>query len=462
MTLKIMTNCMETALRKIAIFAYKLALKLHKISKPIFTLLPPSWQYYLKQYYRISVAKALFSAFEKIKIEGKAIFYYNDSYNNHICAKNLLAGAGIVGFANGGMGLGHQSRSIFQALFAQNINTCLVDCGFVSYHHNNHHDTTFNEHIKSHNPYRCGIFSVTSNIIMTLYHSLGYKAFKNRYNIHYGAWELAKYPTIWLSSANLMHEFWAMSTFVQQSVQSKVPIPVLFMPYAIDFIIPSIKNRSKFNLPENKFLFIFTFDMSSLCSRKNPCATIKAFQLAFSTKEKDVGLVLKFVTIRDDKKHKAEKQKILKLINNHHSIYVIDKILSDSEIKELIFCCDVYISLHRAEGFGMGMAQAMKMGKPVIATNYSGNTDFTKPETACVVDYKLVPIKPDEFCLYEPGQVWAEPEIEHASEYMKKLYYDNDFYHKTASAGKQFIDQNYNNTLIGQRFLSRLLLLGVI
>ena len=131
-------------------------------------------------------------------------------------------------------------------------------------------------------------------------------------------------------------------------------------------------------------------------------------------------------------------------------------------MRGLINLCHVYVSLHRSEGFGRGMADAMKMGKAVIATNYSGNTDFTTPDTACMVDYSLIEVNPDDYVHYEPGQIWADPYIEHASSYMKKLFEDSEFYRIKSLLGKEFIDTHYNHHVTGNRFRSRLKEIGVI
>jgi glycosyltransferase involved in cell wall biosynthesis len=124
-------------------------------------------------------------------------------------------------------------------------------------------------------------------------------------------------------------------------------------------------------------------------------------------------------------------------------------------MKSLINCCDVYVSLHRSEGFGIGMAEAMKLGKVVISTNYSGNVDFTNKDTACVVDYRLIPVG-DGYVLPDGKSMWADPDIEHAAFYMKKLYTDSEFYNIISHNGKKFIDTHYNYSVIGNKMKQRL------
>jgi glycosyltransferase involved in cell wall biosynthesis len=118
--------------------------------------------------------------------------------------------------------------------------------------------------------------------------------------------------------------------------------------------------------------------------------------------------------------------------------------------------CDAYISLHRAEGFGLGMAESMYLGKPVIATNYSGNTDFTMPSNVCLVDCDLIPVKPGDYAYYEEGQVWAEPNIEQAAQYMRRLFADRKYAQELGQLAQKFIRQNHNYKTVGDRYNRRL------
>ena len=142
-------------------------------------------------------------------------------------------------------------------------------------------------------------------------------------------------------------------------------------------------------------------------------------------------------------------------------VFLINEVFSREKILGLINVCDVYVSLHRAEGFGIGMAEAMKMGKAVISTNYSGNTDFTLSDNSCLVDYKLIPLKELDY-IYEKGQVWADADVEHAAYYMKKLFDDRAYYDEISSRAKIFIDKNYSSKEISKKYLSRLKILGII
>ncbi|MDX1924355.1 MAG: glycosyltransferase family 4 protein, partial [Rickettsiaceae bacterium] len=320
-------------------------------------------------------------------------------------------------------------------------------------------DKRVEDKIRSSLDYNTNIFVCNGDILALLSHEKS-NLFKKKYNIHYGAWELRKYPEEWMYSINLVDEYWAMSSFLQKSVSDVANIPVIHMPYPVDFEIPTYISRKDFGLPEEKFLFIFTFDLSSLASRKNPYAVIKAFLSAFPSNN-DVGLVIKASSNKKNPDHKKQINDIMDLTKNDSRVHLINEILPRDKILGLINSCDVYVSLHRAEGFGIGMAEAMKMGKVVIATDYSGNTDFTLSDNSCPVDYKLIDLKPLEY-IYEQGKQWADPDIEHASFYMKKLYEDRWYYNKLAKNGKNFIDTHYNAQEIMKAYDARLKILGLI
>ena len=124
-------------------------------------------------------------------------------------------------------------------------------------------------------------------------------------------------------------------------------------------------------------------------------------------------------------------------------------------MRTLMASCDCFISLHRAEGFGRGPAEAMFYGRPVIVTGYSGNMDFTNEDNACIVDYQLIPVGPGEYPFGE-GQLWADPDVEQAAWYMRRVYSDRQFRTRMARAGRQFIHAHHSFAAIGARYRTRL------
>jgi glycosyltransferase involved in cell wall biosynthesis len=156
--------------------------------------------------------------------------------------------------------------------------------------------------------------------------------------------------------------------------------------------------------------------MMSVMERKNPYGLIKAFRTAFPGGE-NVSLVLK--TSFGDR-HPALMYQ-LRTAAEAAGVTVIDAVFTQDETVSLIDMCDCYVSLHRSEGLGLTMAEAMLLGKPVIATSYSGNVDFMTSANSLLVDYELVRLEQD-VPPYEAGCVWAEPSVEHAASLMRRVY----------------------------------------
>ena len=194
------------------------------------------------------------------------------------------------------------------------------------------------------------------------------------------------------------------------------------------------------------------YDTNSVQERKNPKAAINAFQNAFKKEEKEVGLVIK-VNNAEDKM--SEIRDLEKMISEWKNIYLISQNLSKIEVNSLINSCDSFISLHRSEGFGLVIAESMYLGKPVIVTNWSGNTDFTNKENSCSISYDFIELK-ENYGPYEKGNRWAEPNLKESMECMKKLVYNKEFYSEKSKAGKQFIKQNFSDKYIAEIIKKRI------
>jgi glycosyltransferase involved in cell wall biosynthesis len=229
-------------------------------------------------------------------------------------------------------------------------------------------------------------------------------------------WELSRYPDIWLTNLRAMDEVWAPSRFIAKSLQSELGEKAIYMPVALEFAVPAPLPRAKFHLPSDRFLFFFAFDFLSFVERKNPRATIAAFRMAFP-KHGRVGLVLKCVNgaAAPDKFSSFRKE-----FARDPDIFLIDETLTRGDTLALIASMDAVISLHRSEGFGLLIGEAMLLGKPVIATDYSASQDLLSPLTGYPVKFDLIPVRSGQYPFAE-GQIWADPDIEHAAVLMRNL-----------------------------------------
>ncbi|MDF2082844.1 glycosyltransferase family 4 protein [Bacillus pseudomycoides] len=390
-----------------------------------------------------------FSRFNIIKSED-----YLSKQDNTRVSRYLKKGINLVGYARLEVGLGESCRLAARAIQSANIPFGIINypLPFPSM------DLSW-EHKEIKRPlYNVNIFHMNPDLFPAVHKELGDAFFHGRYNIGYWHWELPDIPEEWSSSFKLVDEIWVPSSFVLDSVSKKTNLPVICIPHCIQVECPNDIDRQYFGFPTDRFLFLSMYDIRSVSERKNPVASIKAFQEAFSKDDPSVGLVLKVNGAQNNLK---EIRQIQNLIGDSNNIYLINQTLSRGEINALIQSVDCVISLHRSEGFGLVLTEAMYLEKPVIGTNWSGNTDFMDSENSCPVNYNLVNVGKD-YGPYKPYQIWAEPDIEHAIYYMRKLVSDSLWRDTIAAKGKEVIHKSFSTKVVGQMIRERLAKLNLI
>lgn len=323
-----------------------------------------------------------------------------------------------------------------------------------------HRDFPFMNRIDPHAAYKANIFFLNANEMDDAFTHLGADCYAGRYNIGYWAWELSQFPDAWRGAFRDLDEIWAPSRFIQQAVADKAPCPVVWMPLAVEPITPANMSHADFGLPEDRFLVLFFFDFRSFIQRKNPWAALRAFSTAF---QKDptapVSLVIK---MNGTDACPEDYQAFLESDAVHDPrVILIDRVMNDREIKELVRLCDCFLSLHRSEGFGRGLAEAMYFGKPVIATGYSGNLDFMNEANSCLVDCTLIPVGMNEYP-HGLGQRWAEPDVEQAAWYLRRLVTDSTYVADIGQQAANYIRTYHSFTAIGARHQRRLKQLGFL
>jgi len=262
------------------------------------------------------------------------------------------------------------------------------------------------------------IFNINADQLPLVQHAYADRLNKRAYRIAMPFWELADFPDQWVSSFDAIDEIWAPSKFIQSSLIMKVNKPVIHMPVALDFTIDQMFDRKALGLPEERFLFLFSFDFHSFRSRKNPEAVIAAFTAAFqgTPYRKHVSLVIKCVN-----SHHApdELRRIREAIDSSLDVHILEAELTRAEMLGLVKAADCVVSLHRSEGLGLLIAEAMALGTPVIATDYSATTELLTRETGYPVEYKLKELQAGDYP-FAVGQVWADPDISHAAWQMRQ------------------------------------------
>jgi glycosyltransferase involved in cell wall biosynthesis len=236
------------------------------------------------------------------------------------------------------------------------------------------------------------------------------------YRIAVWWWELEEVPAEWHGRGRDVDEVWAPTRFIAEALRV-LGKPVYPMLPAVR--LPGFEPRPKadFGLSPDKFTFLFVFDMNSRLPRKNPISLIRAFRRAFRPDE-PVELAIK---VSPQTTYYPEWWGVLRAAAGEAGVTLIDRSLSRSDLLALMNAADAYASLHRSEGFGLTMAEAMLLGKPTIGTAYSGNLDFMTPENSYLVHYTRGRNE-DDAPPYPKGCVWAEPSVEHAAELLRRIY----------------------------------------
>ena len=360
----------------------------------------------------------------------------------------------IVGYPFQPTGMAEHARSTFRAFRAAGLSPRLLNVAEDSAPFDPDLARDFGPHLTDRLGPGVNLFGVNGDEAERVIARVGGPAFETAYNIAYPAWELATYPRTWAETLNRFDEIWAPSTFVQHALQGAVTRPVHHMPLPVDLKLSGFLGRRRFGIPEEAFVVLFFFDFLSFAARKNPEAVLEAFErLAARRPEADLCLVIKSRAAAGAEAAQAElDQRVAALAPR---AIAIEGDLTDNEIKNLIRNSDVFVSLHRSEGFGRGMAEAMALGRPAIATGYSGNLDFMAPGTGLLVDHHLVPVAAGAYPHGE-GQVWAEASPEHAADLIEKLLDDPAGTRAMGKRAQAHVRDTLSIEAIGERYLARL------
>jgi GT2 family glycosyltransferase/glycosyltransferase involved in cell wall biosynthesis len=360
------------------------------------------------------------------------------------------SGANLVGYAFGEFGRGEDVRMV-----ARSLDVMQVPFGIIDQDAGSHGigDRSVADWMVDGPRFDTNIFLINADLFPYLPFKLGDDFCVGRRNIGYWAWELSKWPAEFELALDMVDEVWAISEFVAESVKTRARVPVITMPNAVT--VPQLGGgftKLRYGLPEDSFVFYFNFDAASHLDRKNPVAVVRAFNVAFPDSETKVHLLLKTMNVELGVPLWEELQR--EVAGNARITILTDR-MSREEVLGLNLACDAFVSLHRSEGFGRCVAEAMAYGKPAIVTNYSGTRDFAREGTACVVDYHLVPVPAGAYPFCD-NQVWAEPDIGHAASLMRRLADEELYRRKIALAGQTFVLENFNEKSIGARYAKRL------
>ena len=369
---------------------------------------------------------------------------FQDRYGNGHTAAERAFGVNVIGYAYGQFGIGEDTRMAARALLAAGVPVTMLD--FPAGKDVPQNDRSMATHVSDVGPFAINLFCMTALETGRYFAKRGKSQFVGRYNIGYWPWELGKWPRAWRQMVELVDEVWVSSRHTYNAVApvcaahhavafgatrphgGRGTIPVRLMPMAVELEAlgrrTRARMRSRFDLPAEARLFVFTFDLNSSIHRKNPQAAVDAFVRAFPAKrwgQDEVGLVIK---VHPPQRRNRAWDNLKALAARNRRLHIIEETLPRPQLLALYKACDCFVSLHRAEGFGRGIAEALQLGLHVIATGYGGNVDFcADPALADRVDlvrYRMIKLRRGQYP-YGEGQVWANPDLRHAAQCMQAL-----------------------------------------
>jgi len=302
--------------------------------------------------------------------------------------------------------------------------------------------------------YRTSVFHVNADQLPEVHERLPHVFDASAYNIGVWHWELPQLPDELAKSAAPLDEIWAPSEFIQNAISSKVSIPVVHMPHGVAVTEFDPCNPEEFGVPPVRFTFLCMFDFASVMERKNPLGAVDAFRRAFPN-DSNVALLIK---AGHAGRHRREYADLAGQVRGIPNVYLTDRMLPRARVNGLLSACDAIVSLHRSEGFGLILAEAMDLGKPVVATGWSGNMDFMTSANSCPVAYKLVTLD-RAHGPYRAGQQWAEPDVDDAARLMRRVVDDTEFRTEISTRARETIRAKFSPAAAGARYRDRLAML---
>jgi glycosyltransferase involved in cell wall biosynthesis len=356
-------------------------------------------------------------------------------------------GLNVVGYLSDETGVGENARATLRALHGQDFPVAWT---MVKSHAARQNDESV-LHLPQGHPYNTNLFCVNADQANVVYDELGVGFFAGKYNIGYWHWELQRFPEAWRDRFQHLDEIWVGSHFVQNTLAHVSPIPVITMGVGVHEPPDSDVTREMLRLPEDKFIFLFVFDMLSFIERKNPFGLIEAYRRAFGPGFHDTSLVIKVTKLDQFPEYRDPLERAVASVSGN----LMDGYLERSELDGLFNVCDAYVSLHRSEGFGLTIAEAMGLGKPAIATAYSGNADFMNVTNSYPVEYHLVELEQD-YGPYREGNMWADPDLDHAAAQMRRVLENRDEAVRKGMRAAADIKRWYGSEAMAQRMIERL------
>ena len=334
-----------------------------------------------------------------------------------------------------------------RALEEGGIPHTLLNTGFLGWLPQN--DTSFDDRLTTENRYAVNVMHINPDQWQEACGMFPRSQFDGHYNVGIFQWELETAPKEWKPMFDYVDEVWTPSAFTAACMRKETDKPVIPILYCIETPYDGTLTREDFGLSGDDFLVLMMYDSNSYASRKNPGAAIDAFREAFGEKPEDAKLVIKISNPQPEDIAFVEERLA------PGSYILMTERLERRKMNSLIRLCDVFLSLHRSEGFGLVLAEAMSLGTATVATNWSANTEFMPEGTACLVDWKPVPVG-SAYQYEQEGLTWADADAHQAAGYLRRLKDEPAYREEIVRAGQAYIREQLSTQKCAERIAARL------
>lgn len=354
-------------------------------------------------------------------------------------------GVDVVGYLTADLGVGQAGRLVAESLRAADVDVSLSAWSrtpsrrgesSAPIHQTASHDTV--------------LLAVNADQLPVLHHELGDDFFRSRRVIGQWFWEVELAPPWFAPAFAHVDELWAPTKFIEQTIRSVAPrgVDVVHMPLPIT--APAVAEQSS-GIATDRYTFLFVFDHLSVMKRKNPLGLVEAYRRAFPD---GGGAALVIKTINADLRTE-DAERLRWEVRDRPDITLVEEYRTRGEVARMMVDADCYVSLHRSEGLGLTIAEAMALGKPVIATGYSGNTDFMNDDVSLMVPWTRVPVG-DGAENYDPRAEWADPDLDVAARWMRELAANPEKGRSLGSRAREHVLSEFSVARCGERMSRRL------
>jgi glycosyltransferase involved in cell wall biosynthesis len=357
-------------------------------------------------------------------------------------------GIDVVGYLNAEVGIGEAGRLACEAMRTAGLPITAINFGLTLSRQglNYAHDSSLR--------YRTLFLAANADQIPVLAQRLQPGLLEKRYVISQWFWELEQLPTWYEAAYEHVDEVWAPTKFIFDAMKDHLPGDVELRHMQLPLLPPTVDlslQREDLGLGE-EFVFLFTFDFFSVLKRKNAIGLVEAYCSAFSPGE-GARLIIKSI---NGHARLRELERLKWAARNREDVMFLDDYMTPARVARLMELSDCYVSLHRSEGLGLTMAEAMHLGKPVIATAYGGNLDFMTGENSLLVPWSYTEVG-EGADSYDPTALWAEPDLQAAANQMRLLYEDRTMGRIIGTRARDDIRSRFSKEVCGERMNQRLM-----